>query len=302
MVRNIIFLNVFIFCSALCQTLSVSPLYTLDGDNDSLEFNHPKGLSIDSNGYLYVSDTDNHRILKIDQQGQLIAEVGGIGWSKDQFQHPMGLYVYNTMNLFVADHDNHRIVRFDKDLNWIMELSPESHWDYMTFFSFPLDIFVSFHGDYFVVDGEDRGIVKLDSEFSPLVTFGGYDWGEGSLSRPVSIHISLDDLVLVSDNKLSRIFVFDYYGNFLYSFGDGFLKRPRGVFADSNNLVYVVDQYFNKIYIFDIQGRLLYQFGHKGSKLGAFNSPCDLVVHNNKLFVLESLNNRIQVFSIVVSR
>ncbi|MDZ7725514.1 MAG: NHL repeat-containing protein [candidate division KSB1 bacterium] len=293
---------ILLFSSAACQTVNIAPLYTIDKPADSLNFNQPQGLSIDSNGHLYISDTKNHRILKMDQQGNILSKVGGIGWLKNQFQNPMGLYVFNTMNVFVADHDNHRIVRFDKNLNWITELSPEYHWDDRFSFSFPMDIFTSFYGDYFIIDAENRGIIKLDSGFSPVLTFGGYDWGKGALSRPVSIFLSNNDNVFVSDYKAGRIFVYDYYGNYLYNFGKNILKHPLGLFIDSNNRIYATDEFHHSLYIFDEEGRMLIKFGTQGNKLGAFNAPSDVVVFNNKLFVLESLNNRIQVLSIVFSQ
>ena len=295
-----IFLFLFIGISiGSAQNLRIIPLYTIDNKNSSLNLNHPKGISVDSNGHLYVSDSENHRVLKLDQKGNILSQVGGIGWGKEQFQNPLGLFVYNTMDVFVADQDNNRIVRFDKNLNWITELSAEFHWQNITSFSFPRDIYVSFHGDYFIIDGEDRGIIKLDSGFSPLLAFGGYDWGKGSLSDPASIFLSSMDHVLVSDRASSCIFVYDYYGNFLYHFGKPVLKNPGGIFIHKNDLIFVTDDHYHSLFVFDKEGHLLHKFGHYGKKIGSFNFPVDVAVHNNKIYVLESVNNRIQVFSFV---
>ena len=53
--------------------------------SDPRSFSEPSGLTIDSEGNLYVADTFNHRIQKFDPEGNFLAEVGGNGSGEGEF-------------------------------------------------------------------------------------------------------------------------------------------------------------------------------------------------------------------------
>jgi NHL repeat len=51
------------------------------------------------------------------------------------------------------------------------------------------------------------------------------------------------------------------------------------------------------VQVFDREGQLLYYFGQSGDALGEFNLPSGLFIdRNNEIFVVDSLNRRVQVF------
>lgn len=88
-----------------------------DGSSSSIQFNGPRGVAVDRNGNVYVSDTGNHTIRKITAFGQsttiagMVGQPGsadGIGTSA-QFNSPVGLTVDSQGNVFVADWLNSTI-------------------------------------------------------------------------------------------------------------------------------------------------------------------------------------------------
>ena len=82
----------------------------------------PRGLAVDGAGNVFIADTQNHRIRKVDSSGVIttVAGNGTSGFSGDggpateaSLAAPGGVAVDSAGNLFIADHDNHRIRKVD---------------------------------------------------------------------------------------------------------------------------------------------------------------------------------------------
>ena len=80
--------------------------------------NRPQGVAVDRWGNLYIADTDNHRIRRVDVSGTLttIAGTGQGGFGGDgglaataQLNYPTGVAVDEAGKVYVADSRNHRI-------------------------------------------------------------------------------------------------------------------------------------------------------------------------------------------------
>ncbi|PKL77286.1 MAG: hypothetical protein CVV27_05980, partial [Candidatus Melainabacteria bacterium HGW-Melainabacteria-1] len=86
-----------------------------DGNAAVARFNRPQGLAWGRDGYLYVADTDNHRIRKISPHGIVSTLAGGPAGFADgyasqaAFNFPIGLGFASDGHLLVADTFNHRI-------------------------------------------------------------------------------------------------------------------------------------------------------------------------------------------------
>jgi sugar lactone lactonase YvrE len=88
-----------------------------DGQGLSAQFNAPQGIAVDSEHNIYVADTDNHSIRKIDINGHVSTLAGSqsIGsanasGSQAQFFHPSGLLLaHNQTTLYIADRGNHQL-------------------------------------------------------------------------------------------------------------------------------------------------------------------------------------------------
>ncbi len=92
-----------------------------DASGKKARFDRPTGLAA-GDGCLYVSDTGNHAIRKIDADGNVTTLAGGKRGCADgtlekaRFCEPAGLCFFDGC-LYVADSGNHRICKIDADGN-----------------------------------------------------------------------------------------------------------------------------------------------------------------------------------------
>ena len=85
----------------------------------------PEGLAVDATGNVYVADTGNNRVCKIDISTGIITTVAGTGdqgyggdggpASEALLQQPMGLALNTAGDVYVADSGNLRVRRIDAD-------------------------------------------------------------------------------------------------------------------------------------------------------------------------------------------
>ncbi|WP_130734936.1 T9SS type A sorting domain-containing protein [Flavobacterium sp. J27] len=87
-----------------------------DGAISIAKFNGPTGLCLDVSGNVYVADYGNHKIRKIDTNGQVSTVAGsGIAGAIDdygtlaRFNHPAVVVIDTQNNLYVTDEGNHKI-------------------------------------------------------------------------------------------------------------------------------------------------------------------------------------------------
>lgn len=93
-----------------------------DGTGSAARFNYPEGLAADGAGHVFVADTSNHTLRKIDVATGAVTTVAGSAGSTGtvdgtgtaaRLNFPIGLSSDGVGGLFFADSNNHTIRRFD---------------------------------------------------------------------------------------------------------------------------------------------------------------------------------------------
>ena len=125
-----------------------------------------------STGNIYLTDTYNNRIVKLDKNYNFILEWGKVGEGPGEFDHPHGIGVDSLGKVYVNDLNSPRIQKFDSEGQFIKQWGSEGTGPGE--FTPPLEHLFVDQSDYvWLVDGEaNPRIQKFDTEGNFVTTVG----------------------------------------------------------------------------------------------------------------------------------
>ncbi len=270
------------------------------------QLNTPKGVAVDSEGNVYVTDAHNHRVQVFDGNGQFLHQWGAEGGRPGEFKEPWGVAVGPEGDVYVADTWNHRIQIFDArgELERVWGTFGEvgNPMDSDELLYGPRDVVVDEEGYLYISDTGNKRVVKYDPEGNMVKAVGGAGDEKGQMQEPVGLAVSRAGVLYVADTWNQRIQAFDGDLNFLRSWqihawgGMSVINKPYlAVGADGG--VYATDPEGQRIIAFDNQGQLLRVWGQEGSDLSSMNLPTGIAADaSGRLLVSDSGNDRILVF------
>ncbi|NIN65640.1 MAG: TIGR03663 family protein [Anaerolineae bacterium] len=280
------------------------------GQSGALEgqFSFPKGLAIDSEGKVYVADSQNHRIQKFDSGGEFITAWGSFGTEPGQFSEPWGIAVDDDGNVYVADTWNHRIQKFTTEGDFVTYWGAHQNTEGQLsepqgLFWGPRDIAIDAEGNLYVTDTGNKRVQKFDSDGNPLGQWGGGGSLPGQFQEPVGIASDQDANIYVADTWNQRIQIFDPDSRFRRQWrvdawwGDSVVNKPY-LAVDGEGRVYTTDPEGHRALVFDSEGKLLAIFGKYGTDETSFDLPTGIEVDGEgNVYVSDSNNHRIMKFA-----
>ena len=207
---------------------------------------YPHGVAVDASGNLFITDTNNHCIRKVDTSGTIttVAGDGAYGYSGDggpaaqaKLRYPHDVAVDASGNLYITDTNNHCIRKVDNS-GTITTLAGDRTSGYsgdggpaaQAKLYYPYSLAVDASGNLYIADYYNQRVCKVGFSyvFAGTMTAGDIPFAEanglGHIMSSAGCHkqtISLDtDTVL-------------------YEFG----------YDDDDNLVSITDRFGNKIVI-----------------------------------------------------
>jgi sugar lactone lactonase YvrE len=112
--------------SSTIERIAGNGEFNFSGDNgpaQNASFNQPNGLAVDSSGNIFIADSGNNRVRRIDAATNIITTIAGTGtagFSGDngqarnaQISFPTALAFDQQGNLYIGDSDNRRVRRVD---------------------------------------------------------------------------------------------------------------------------------------------------------------------------------------------
>jgi streptogramin lyase len=255
-------------------TFAGSPgmLGRVDATGAAARFNQPHGLVIDTNNNLYVADSNNHAIRKIEPSGKVTTFAGGsdVGAYADgkgsaaRFFSPYGIFIDKANNIYVADTSNHRIRKIDPSAN-VTTFAGSSSRGYVdgpgvsAKFNSPYAVTIDTTNNImYVADWDNARIRKITMLPTPIVTTlagngtKSYKDGIGTAAslQPASLALGPYNVLYVADANNNRVRgINTQTGQVVTIAGSGAagkedsttlltatFNNPRGLTTDSSNL------------------------------------------------------------------
>jgi streptogramin lyase len=242
------------------------------------QLNQPSSLFVDKNRRIYISDTGNHRVVRID-------DFSGKGWiTFDNFRNPRKIFVDAQDRIYVGDDG--KIVQIDQSTNQrsILPLRGRKQE-----FSSPVDVSVDSNGKIYVADEADKRIVRVDN-------MNGHGWidSQDMLEQPVSIFCHGDQVYVTDSERQSILLLNTSFQKIANLSTQGIFVRPDAVFVDSNNRIFVADLYDQAIGRLDDMEDAKKKEIFIGKEKQALDQPSGIFVSNaGRIYVADTLNQRI---------
>ena len=206
------------------------------GDNGpatTAQLNLPTALALDNANNLYLADTANHRIRRIDSTTGIITTIAGTGtqaFSGDNgpainaaIDSPTGLAFDSANNLYLADTHNHRIRRIDATTGIITTIagtgtpgfSGDTTAASSATLALPHGLTIDPAGNLYLADTANHRIRRIDATTGLITTIAGdgtqaFDGDNAaaisaSLNSPRATAISPSNLITLADTANQRI-------------------------------------------------------------------------------------------------
>ncbi|MBM4137321.1 MAG: 6-bladed beta-propeller [Nitrospira sp.] len=174
----------------------------------------PSGIAIDPEGFLWVVDSNNNRVLRLNKDGKVKSVIGAGGKQEGYFSSPQGIAISQKGIVYIADSGNKRVQIFNTDGVYMSKIENI----YSERFERPVDLDVDVSGNIFVVDEDANRVYVFNAEGRYVQSIGKKGEGDGELKRPTCILVTMDE-IFVLDSGNYRIQIFDHKGRFLRKFG-----------------------------------------------------------------------------------
>lgn len=274
------------------------------GEESSVTFGRPISVAGDGEGRFVVSDSEKGGAFFFDLDKHKVQSLGG-SFDAASFTSPSGVAVDGEGNFFVCDTGSKKIfvVNSENKLLRVMDISK--------------------HVESIGSPTVDRARARLiipDPRGSKVLIFSLTGQlvsevnGKGYFSYPNAVAVESDGAIVVADTFNATIVRFSAAGKFLSVVGKrgdsaGDLTLVTGVAVDSEDHIYATDGRLHNVTVFDKEGNTLMVVGATHSVRsgnigrGGFLVPQGLSIDkNDRIYVADSLNRRVQVFQYLNER
>lgn len=283
---RLVFFLLLLFSLHVNAALQGERVATLEAGMDQ-----PSDIAISEKGFAYVLDGVNHQVVVFNEKAKKVFSFG----QSNGLKLPMAIAIADE-KVLVADTGNHRIAIFNLDGQLIryLTLTGEKAAE-------PVGLAVD-DGIVSWTDRRNHRVCRHEIRTGKqLVCWGKRGEKDGEFQFPFQIKHDRDGYIQVVDVINARVQGFNRQGRRFAQVGrfglaEGELFRPNGLALRERHL-FVSDAYRGMISVFhdgDFDGYLV----DKVAKPINFSAPVAMSYSQDKLYVVDALKNRVEVFLI----
>ncbi|MCD4686218.1 MAG: SUMF1/EgtB/PvdO family nonheme iron enzyme [Anaerolineae bacterium] len=280
-----------------------------------LDMASPRGVTVDTDGTIYIADTDRSRVLALDADGNLLRAIGDPTLVTEEGQsllQPWGLDVDGDGNIYIADTWNNRVAVYSTAGEFVRtwghygdltDPSTEAMWG-------PRDLVIGPDELIYVADTGGKRVRVYTKEGEHVRDIGSGGSGQGQIDEPVGLAFNLvSGELYIAESWNKRISVFDTTGMFRRSFDVNMWfqnrtspNRPYLAVSPDGTLIFVTDMDDReRIVAYNLSGLPVYSFNQadesdEGGSTGVQN-PAGLATDaDGRLYVLDADQGLLYVF------
>ncbi|CAF1402134.1 unnamed protein product [Adineta steineri] len=170
------------------------------------------GLTMDRNGFIYVSDWKNHEVRRWkqgDENGELVAGGNGQGNHLNQLNYPSFMFIDEDNSLYISDSENHRVMKWRKNAKEGIIVAGGNGKGYsLKQLSSPYEVIVDHLGQIYVADGGNNRVMRWcegDEEGEIVVGGNGKGKQPNQLNCPMGLSFDNNENLYVVDHGNQRI-------------------------------------------------------------------------------------------------
>lgn len=281
----------------------------ITGEESDVLLQRPMSVASDGKGKVYVTDGDSLSVYVFDFISKKVSRFGGISYDS-VFKHVNGVAVDDVGNAYASDSSQRKIFVVTPQNTPLKVIDVSAHAGGIG------RLAIDKRNKHIVIpDVIKHQIVITDLDGNHIQTFGSKGEGDGEFNLPIAVAIEKEGTIVVADAYNARIQRFTSKGVFVGKFGKrgdsiGDFSVIKGVAVDSEDHIYVTDGREHRVTIFSNKGELLTTLGGKyaqregaRSVAGGFLLPQGIFVdQNDRIFIVDQLNRRFQVFQYLNAR
>ena len=285
------------------------------------QLNRPGAVAVDGSGNLYIADSRNNSVRKVDSTGTIttVAGTGEYGFGGDGgpavqalLRSPSGVAVDGAGNLYIADRENLRIRKIDSTgtittvagagkYGSAVDTGPAVQAQLRS----PAGVAVDGAGNLYIADSGRGRVFKVDST-GTITTVAGGPALEDRIGRPTSVAVDNAGNLYITESLYNRIFKVDSTGTIATVVGasaQARLRYPSGVAVDNAGNLYIADRNNHRILKIDSTGTITTFAGTGGGFSGdggpavqaQLRGPAGVAVDGaGNLFIADQNNHRIR--------